>query len=153
MHIPPDWGTFALLIVSFLIFWFIFNRIFFQPFLNLLTERERRFKSLTERTEHLIKQAGAAEQERERRLAMVRREALQRRDIERRNAENEAARMLEEAKAQTRATLEDATARVEHEIRAAEKDAEVMARSLASELAERLLGRPLGSSGNSGMRN
>jgi len=48
MHIPPNWGTFFALIVSFLVFWFIFSRLFFQPFLNLLSARERRFKELNE---------------------------------------------------------------------------------------------------------
>ncbi len=69
MHIPPNWGTFFALIVSFLVFWFIFSRLFFRPFLNLLSERERRFKELNDRTEELIKQARAAEEEREARLA------------------------------------------------------------------------------------
>ena len=36
MHIPPNWGTFFALIVSFLVFWFIFSRIFFRPFLDFL---------------------------------------------------------------------------------------------------------------------
>ena len=58
MHIPPNWGTFFALIVSFLVFWFIFSRLFFRPFLNLLSERERRFKELNDRTEELIR-AGA----------------------------------------------------------------------------------------------
>jgi len=72
MHIPPNWGTFGLLIVSFLVFWFIFSRIFFRPFLDLLSKRERRFKDLSEQTETLIKQAKAAEEARENRLAAVR---------------------------------------------------------------------------------
>jgi F0F1-type ATP synthase membrane subunit b/b' len=76
MHIPPDWGTFFALIVSFLVFWFIFSRLFFRPFLDLLAKRERRFKELNDRSEELIKQARAADEEREARLAAVR----QRRD-------------------------------------------------------------------------
>ena len=80
MHIPPNWGTFFALIVSFLVFWFIFSRLFFRPFLNLLSERERRFKDLNDRTEELIKQARAAEEEREARLAEVRKGAIARRE-------------------------------------------------------------------------
>ena len=82
MHIPPNWGTFFALIVSFLVFWFIFSRLFFRPFLNLLSERERRFKELNDRTEELIKQARAAEEEREARLAEVRTSAIARRESE-----------------------------------------------------------------------
>ena len=84
MHIPPNWGTFGILIVSFLVFWFIFSRIFFRPFLDLLSKREQRFRDLGERTEHLIKQAKAAEEDREQRILAIRREASARRETERR---------------------------------------------------------------------
>ncbi len=106
MHIPPNWGTFFALIVSFLVFWFIFSRLFFRPFLKLLSERERRFKDLNDRTELLIKQAREAEAEREARLAEVRKGAIARRESERRKAEAEAAQMMEEAKAEAREALD-----------------------------------------------
>ena len=99
MHIPPNWGTFFALIVSFLVFWFIFSRLFFRPFLNLLSERERRFKELNDRTEELLRQARLADEEREARLAEVRKDGIARRESERRKAEGEAAQMMEAAKA------------------------------------------------------
>jgi F0F1-type ATP synthase membrane subunit b/b' len=146
MHIPPNWGTFGLLIVSFLVFWFIFSRIFFRPFLDLLSKRENRFKDLSDRTELLLKQAKAAEAEREARLAAVRREASAAREGERRKAEAEAVKVLEEAKADARATLERARAHIEEELKAAEQQLDAMGRSLAAELAEKVLGRPLNGS-------
>jgi F-type H+-transporting ATPase subunit b len=153
MHIPPNWGTFFALIVSFLVFWFIFSRLFFQPFLNLLSERERRFKELNDRTEELIKQARAAEQEREARLAEVRKGALTRRESERRKAEADAAQMMEAAKAEARETLEQVRVKIETELKAAEHELEQMGHSLASELAERVLGRPLNGSAATGKNN
>ena len=143
MHIPPNWGTFFTLIVSFLVFWFIFSRLFFRPFLNLLSDRERRFKELNDRTEELIKQARAAEEDREARLAEVRKSAIARREDERRKAEGEAAQMMEAAKAEARETLEQVRVKIETELKAAERELEQMGHSLASELAERVLGRPL----------
>jgi F-type H+-transporting ATPase subunit b len=143
MHIPPNWGTFFALIVSFLVFWFIFSRLFFRPFLNLLSERERRFKDLNDRTEELIRQARVAEEEREARLAEVRKGAIARRETARRKAEEEAAQMMEAAKAEARDTLEQVRVKIETELRAAERELEQMGHSLASELAERVLGRPL----------
>jgi len=143
MHIPPNWGTFFALIVSFLVFWFIFSRLFFRPFLNLLSERERRFKDLNDRTEELIRQARAAEEEREARLAEVRRGAIVRRETERRKAEADAARKMEAAKAEAREALEQVRVKIETELKAAERELEQMGHSLASELAERVLGRPL----------
>ncbi len=143
MHIPPNWGTFFALIVSFLVFWFIFSRLFFRPFLNLLSERERRFKDLNDRTEQLIKEARAADEERERRLASLRRDAIARREAERRQAEGEAAQMMEAAKAEARESLEQVRAKIEAELKAAENELERMGHNLAAELAERVLGRPL----------
>lgn len=143
MHLPPNWGTFFTLIVSFLVFWFIFSRLFFRPFLNLLSERERRFKDLGDRTEQLIKEARTADEERERRLAAVRRESLNRRETERRTAEAEAAQMMDAAKAEARASLEQVQEKIEAELKAAESELEHMGHNLAEELAERVLGRPL----------
>ncbi|HKF28947.1 MAG TPA: ATP synthase F0 subunit B [Candidatus Binataceae bacterium] len=143
MHIPPNWGTFGVLIVSFLVFWLIFSRLFFRPFLNLLSEREQRFRSLNDRTEQLLKEARAADAAREERLNAVRREALEHRDAERRRVEAEAAQLLETAKADARASLDAARGRIESELKAAEHDLEQMGRTLAGELAERVLGRRL----------
>jgi F0F1-type ATP synthase membrane subunit b/b' len=147
MHIPPNWGTFGVLIVSFLVFWFIFSRLFFRPFLNLLSEREERFRSLNDRTEQLLKEARAADEAREQRLNAIRRETMEHRESERRRIEAEAAQLLETAKADARASLEAAQTRIEGELKAAEHDLEQMGRTLASELAERVLGRRLNGGG------
>jgi len=146
MHIPPNWGTFFTLIVSFLVFWFIFSRIFFRPFLDLMSKREQRFKDLGEHTEQLIQQARAADAEHERRILAVRREEAASREAQRREAESAAAKVLDAAKADARATLDRAHARIEQELQAAERQLDEMGRSLAGELAQRVLGRPLNGS-------
>jgi F-type H+-transporting ATPase subunit b len=143
MHLPPDWGIFFALIVSFLVFWFIFERIFFSPFLRLLGERERKLKDLGARTEQLLKEEKAAGEERERQLAEVRREALAARDAERRRAEAEATRLIEEAKSEAQSVLERVKAGIENELRAGEHEIEQSSRALAVELAGRVLGRPV----------
>jgi F0F1-type ATP synthase membrane subunit b/b' len=148
MHIPPDWGIFFVLIVSFLVFWFIFSRLFFHPFLNLLSERENRFRGMSERTEQLLKQARANDLEREQRLAQIRTEALANRESERRKVEAETAQMMETARAEARAQIESVRERIESELRAAEDELGRMARTLAGQLAERVLGRPLGGAGS-----
>ncbi|HVA79425.1 MAG TPA: ATP synthase F0 subunit B [Candidatus Binataceae bacterium] len=143
MHIPPNWGTFFTLIVSFLVFWFIFSPLFFRPFLSLLSERENRFRSLSDRTEELIRQARAADDEREKRLAEIRREAIAMRETHRRAAEAEAAQLMDAAKAEAHATLEAARAKIESELAAAENQLEAMSHNLGAELATRILGRPV----------
>jgi F-type H+-transporting ATPase subunit b len=143
MHIPPDWDIFAALIVSFLIFWFIFGRLFFGPFLKLLDERERRLRELSERTEQLLREEKAAVEAREGGLAAVRHEALRRREAERRRAEAEAARIIAEARAQARADLDQVREGIEQEFKAAASQLGELAEALAGELAGRVLGRPV----------
>jgi len=143
MHIPPDWGIFFTLIVSFLVFWFIFDRIFFGPFLKLLGDRESKFKDLSARAEQLLKEEKAAAEERDRQLTELRREALAVREAERRKAEAEAARMIDEAKAEAHKALERVRTEIENELRAGERELEQLGRTLAVELAGRVLGRPV----------
>ena len=143
MHIPPDWGIFFTLIVSFLVFWFIFDRLFFGPFLKLLSDREGKLKDLSARAEQLLKEEKAAGQERDRQLAELRREALAVREAERRKAEADAARLIEEAKTEAHSALERVRAGIENELRAGERELEQLSRVLAVELAGRVLGRPV----------
>jgi F-type H+-transporting ATPase subunit b len=141
MHIPPDWGIFAALIVSFLVFWFIFGRLFFGPFLDLLTDREQRLRQFSERTEELLREEKAAAEAREAGLAGVRQEALSRREAERRQAEAEAARIIAEARAEAKAALDQVREAIEQDFKAAASQLERFAETLAVELAGRVLGR------------
>jgi F0F1-type ATP synthase membrane subunit b/b' len=143
MHIPPDWGIFAVLIVSFLVFWFIFGRLFFGPFLKLIADRERRLRELSERTEQLLRDERAAVEAREADLAAVRAEALKRREEERRRVEADAAHMIGEARAAVKAELDDARQAIEREFAAAANELEQLAQRLANELAGRVLGRQI----------
>jgi F0F1-type ATP synthase membrane subunit b/b' len=148
MHIPPDWGVFATLLVSFLAFWMVFGWIFFGPFLKLLGDREHRLKDLNERTERLLEEERTAVKKREQQLAAIRRDALVRRETERRQAEAEAAKMIEEARAEARVELEAVRAGIEKSIEAAQTELQQMAQTLAVELAERVLGRPVNAGGS-----
>jgi F0F1-type ATP synthase membrane subunit b/b' len=83
----------------------------------------------------------------------VRKGAVARRETERRKAEAEAAQMMEAAKAEAREALEQARVKIETELKAAERELEQMGHSLASELAERVLGRPLNGGAATGKNN
>lgn len=144
MHIPPDWGVFATLLASFVGFWIIFGWLFFGPFLKLLGDRESRLKDLNDRTARLIQEEQDAVKERELQLATIRRDALTRRETERRQADAEATKMIEEARTEARVALEAVRAGIEQSIATAQVELEQMARTLAAELAQRVLGRPIG---------
>lgn len=147
LSIPPHWGTFFALIVSFLVFWFIFKRLLFDPFLKLLADRERKLKGLKERTEELIREGRDARQRHEREIIAARREALAERENERRRAEEEVARQIEEARMAAKDSIEQVRAEIERELRAAEQQLGNLGENLATELAERVLGRALKSGG------
>src|ERR1700730_17176804 len=147
MHIPPDWGVFATLLVSFLAFWIVFGWLFFAPFLKLLGERENRLKDLNDRTERLLQEEKGAVAERERQLAAVRRDALEKREIERRRAEAEAATMIDEARAKARDELDQVRDGIEKSIDAAQVELRQMARNRGAELSQRVLGRPVNTGG------
>ncbi|HEY2107586.1 MAG TPA: ATP synthase F0 subunit B [Candidatus Binataceae bacterium] len=147
LKIPPDWGTFCALIVSFLVFWFIFKRLLFDPFLKLLADRERRLKGLKDRTEQLIREGREAHQRHEREIIAVRREGLAERESERRRAEQDVAHLIEEARMAAKDSIEQVRAEIERELRAAEQQLGNLGENLAAELAERVLGRSLKAGG------
>jgi F-type H+-transporting ATPase subunit b len=147
LKIPPDWGTFFALIVSFLIFWFIFKRILFDPFLKLLAERDNRIKHLASRADQLTQRARDAEELRSRDLAAIRRQGLAEREAERRIAEEEVARIIEEARLAAKDSVEKVRAEIDRQLRAAEQQLGKLGENLAAELAERVLGRPLKGNG------
>lgn len=143
LKIPPDWGTFCILIVSFLVFWFIFKRLLFDPFLKLLADRERRLKGLKDRTEQLIREGREAHQRHEREIIAARREGLAERENERRRAEEDVAHLIEEARMAAKESIEQVRAEIERELRVAEQQLGNLGENLAAELAERVLGRSL----------
>jgi F-type H+-transporting ATPase subunit b len=143
LKIPPDWGTFCALIVSFLVFWFIFKRLLFGPFLKLLAERELTLKALSERTERLIREGKAADDERTRQLTVLWRELLAERELERRRVEEEIGRMMEEVRLAAKHSVEQVRVEIKRELRAAEQQLGTLGENLATELAERVLGRSL----------
>lgn len=143
MHLPPDWGIFGTLIVSFLVFWFIFGGLFFKPFLQLIADRERRLKNLNANTERLLSEAKAAVARREIELAEIRRQALVEREQERRAAQESAAHAIDQARHAARAELDKVRAGIEAEFAAAGRQLEELAGRLATELASRVLERPV----------
>jgi|SRR5271166_1229671 len=147
LQIPPHWGTFSILIFSFVVFWVVFKWLLFDPFLSLLATRELKFKKLQAQTDELLRQARAAQERREQALIQCRSEASDQREVKRKEAEEKVARLLEEAHLAAKDSIERARDEINQEIRAAEQELDRLAHALAGELAEQVLGRPLGNGG------
>jgi hypothetical protein len=109
----------------------------------MLGDRERRLKLLSERTEQLLRDQKAAVEAREAGLAIVRQEALNRRESERRRAEAEAVTIIAHARDAAKAELDHVRAGIEQDFEAAAGQLEQLAKALAAELAGRVLGRPV----------
>jgi F0F1-type ATP synthase membrane subunit b/b' len=114
----------------------------------LLGDRENRLKDLNDRTERLLQEEREAVKERELQIAAIRRDALARRETERRQAEAEAVRMIDEARAEAHVQLETVRTGIEKSIDAAQVELDHMAHNLAVELAQRVLGRPVSTGGS-----
>ena len=153
MHLPPDWGIFGALVVSFLLFWGIFGALFFGPFLRLLSDRERRLNDLHTQTTQLLSEERAAVERRAAELAEVRRVALAEREQERHVAQDKAAQMIADARAAAHDELEKIRAEIDKEFADAARQLEELAGVLAAELAGRVLGRPLGNDGQARLSN
>jgi F-type H+-transporting ATPase subunit b len=149
LNIPPNWGTFFVLIVSFLVFWFIFKRILFEPFLALLSARDDRQRELRENAERARNQARAAEEKYRHELAQAYRASAAEREKARQAAEQEAAALVEQAREAARQTIEKAQAEADQKLKLAFQQVEELSAGLALELAQRLLGRQLGARGSS----
>jgi F-type H+-transporting ATPase subunit b len=143
LNIPPNWGTFFVLIVSFLVFWFILKRILFDPFLALASARDDRMRQLKEDAQRALSEAKAAEELYRREIAQARQAGAAQREKARSSAEQEVAAIVEQARHAARETIEKAQAEAEQKLHLAYQQVEALSRSLALELAERLLGRRL----------
>jgi F-type H+-transporting ATPase subunit b len=143
MHIPPNLGPLSVLIVSFLVFWFIFNRIFWRPFLGLFDARERKLEEMSARTERLLAEQKEIDRQWNEQLAALRRAELAHREAQRRQAEERAAVKVQDARTQARTMIEHANELAQRELKLAEQSLDELAKKLAAQLAVRVLGRSL----------
>jgi F-type H+-transporting ATPase subunit b len=143
LNIPPNWGTFFVLIVSFLVFWFILKRVLFEPFLALASARDDRLRQLKEDAQRALGEAKADDEQYRREIAQARQAGAAAREKARWAAEQEVAAIVEQAREAARQTIERAQAEADRKLKLAYQQVEELSRSLALELAERLLGRRL----------
>ena len=139
MHIPPEWGNFFALVVSFLIFWFIFGRLFFKPYLRLIERREGHLRQLEESAQRLRREEEAALEARRQALAQLERELTARREEARRQAELEAVSTVEQARSAARASLEATARQISSELEGAKAELEQAGQALGRELVDRLV--------------
>lgn len=136
--------TVVIQIVSFLLFWFLLNRILFKPFLGLLAERERRtegFKaqaaSLAEEVERLraVYESGIAKarEEGDRAKAAILADGRLAREHLLAQARDDAGKILQKVREEIHGELQKGKAFAARE-----------AEGIARQMAEKILGRRVG---------
>lgn len=125
----------------------VLNQFLFKPLRRLIGERERRTKDAGDEFD----EAGAVQAQRldeiENRLKEARREAYDIRDAAQRAGRARRDERMTEARQEAHKIVERARAEIAADIETARKDLESEADRLSQMIAERVLGRPVGSGG------
>jgi F-type H+-transporting ATPase subunit b len=141
--ISPD-GSLVFVLVLFLIFVFVMNRILFRPIGRVLDERQTL-------TEGAANEARAARRRYEAKLAeyeatirQARAESYRRSEQERAAALDERRRLIEEAKGQAHEEIGRARHEIERQVAAARAALESESRQIAERISRTVLGRTVG---------
>ncbi len=137
--------TWSLLIqiLSFIVFFLLFRRIFFTPVLRVMEGREARITELMEEAENRREQAVEIEERYSARLQEARNEAEQIIRRGEQQARKQYEEILAEARQETDQMLSEARRQIEEERNRALVDFESEAVELACDIASRVLQRPL----------
>lgn len=141
--ISPD-GSLVFVLILFIIFVFVMNRILFRPIGRVLDERE----TLIEGSEN---EARAAQRRYEAKLAdyeatirQARADSYRRTEQQRAAALDERRRLIEDAKQQARNEIERAKREIESQVADARRALERETRAIAERISQTVLGRAVG---------
>ncbi len=142
-HLPTLLSVAAAVLVLIL----VLNQFLFKPLRSIIDERERR----TSEAKGELDDAHAVQAERldeiERRLKEARREAFEIRDAAQRAGRAQRDELMTEARQQAHEIVDKARAEIAADLDTARTDLEAEADRLSQMIAERVLGRPVGSDG------
>jgi F-type H+-transporting ATPase subunit b len=140
----PDWtGKLPILIVLFALLMVPVNAILFKPIFQVLDAREERTNGTRKRAEKVMKDAEETLAGYERVVREARAESEQARKREAAAAREENATVVDAARAESESHLESARTELAAALEQSRQTLGVDARSLADEVASRVLGRAL----------
>ena len=138
----PD-VTLLYVIFAFVASYAILKRFLFAPLGGILAEREREEREASRIHQESLKELERTIAEAERRLAEARREALREREALRAEGLTKFESQLGEAHQAASSSIEAASGEIGAEVQEAAAELPTRARTLAVELAEKILGRKL----------
>lgn len=135
--------TLIIQMINFLILLLILNRLFYKPILGILEKRKNHIRQSEETVEELETRASEQWEAYERQLQEAKIEAnLERERIKGEGLETQK-KLLEEVRADASRATEDARKRIEEETSKARDLLRDQVKGVASEMAEKILGRRL----------
>lgn len=141
----PNLATLLSVASAVIVLTVVLNFLLFNPLRKVLDERQQR----SDEARAGLDEAQALQAQRldeiERRLKDARREAYEIREKAQQAGRQRGDELMQEARQQARAMVEAARAEINADIDTAKKDLEAEAERLAQMIAERVLGRPVGS--------
>ncbi|SRR5713226_1057117 len=131
-------------IVSFLLFWFLLDKILFKPFLGLLDERERRSGGVKAETASLEAEAERLRVEYESGIAKAREEGDAVKETILAEARQARERLLIQAREEAGRILQKARDEIQSELQRGQGQVVREAEAIAQQMTERILGRRVG---------
>jgi F-type H+-transporting ATPase subunit b len=143
LEIPPDFTTLLLQVALFVGLWLILSRLWFGPALRVLHERAARSEGAVREARAIQAEAERLRAEHAAALDEVRTEAQREMQEIVRSAEAEQKRLIGEARDEAQQTLGEVRARIGEEVASARRDLREQAKTIAREVAQKVLGRPV----------
>jgi len=141
--ISPD-GSLIFVLILFLIFVFVLNRILFRPISRVLDERQTLTEGSTNEARAARRRYEAKLAEYEATIREARAEGYRRSEQERAAALEERRRLIEEAKLRAHDQIDSAKTEIERQVAEARAALESEARQIAERISRTVLGRTVG---------
>ncbi|MGH7844479.1 MAG: ATP synthase F0 subunit B [Candidatus Binatia bacterium] len=128
-------------IASFLVFWFLLNKLLFKPYLGTLEQREHKTEGTRTEAARLAEEADRLKAEYEKAIAEATAEAQAIKDTIRNEAARARDQILNHARAEAAGRLQVARETLQREIQRSRAQAARGAETIAGQMAEKILGR------------
>jgi F-type H+-transporting ATPase subunit b len=131
-------------IVLFLIVWLILSKVLFRPYLGLLDERERRTIGTQHDSTDLEQEGARLRAQYEERIAQAQAAGYAAKEAILQEARRQRERVLNQAREEAMGMLEGVRREVENQIQKERQFAAAEVRTIAQEMASKVLGRNVG---------
>lgn len=141
--ISPD-GSLVVILVLFIIFVFLMNRLLFKPVSRVLDERHTLTQGATNEARAARRRYQTRLADYESSIRQARAESYRLSEQQRAAALEERSRIIEQAKQEATAQIEQAKAEIEEQVGQARGALEVESRQIAEQISSTVLGRTVG---------